>query len=194
MIAERITEKAVHAAADDLDLEGKKPGLEAIRRRLGDHGSYSTIQRFMRNWKPVSETVGDVAPPEGLILRAGSLAREMWSTAVADAKREADEMTAEAKDELSRCDENLRQMTQTADALVLERDEARRLLSERDEQLAASQAEAQKWRVQLAAAAAENAALQKVIARLTPATNRGKATRKPTSRGKPASGTTGSPA
>lgn len=49
-----ITTAQIHAAADQIDKEGKRPTLSGVRTVLGG-GSFSTIQEAMKTWKHKDE-------------------------------------------------------------------------------------------------------------------------------------------
>lgn len=122
-----ITREAVWNAADELDAEGVKPTLNAVRKKLGA-GSFTTISDAMTEWKEKqrqkAQPTVEPLPPEVAAL-VTSIAGELWSAARAAADRalagERERMETE-HDELR---EQAEEAAQLADALTEEMESLR---------------------------------------------------------------------
>ncbi|KGB55020.1 KrfA [Sphingopyxis sp. LC81] len=82
-----LTPETVWRAADELDAEGARPTLSAVRKRLG-LGSFTTIQEAMVQWKARREQAAAAPqepPPPDLAERATALAGDIWGLARAAA-------------------------------------------------------------------------------------------------------------
>lgn len=78
-----LTRETIWDTADQLDAEGVKPTLSAVRKRLG-LGSFTTIQDAMVEWKARREqaiVAPQDPPPANLAERATALAAEIWGLA-----------------------------------------------------------------------------------------------------------------
>jgi len=86
-----ITRKEVHAAADRVNASGRKPNPYNVRKETG-HGHYSTIERYLEDWKP-RDQLDELPPiPEGLTSDVSSLLGDLWSMALTAA---ADQFAAQ---------------------------------------------------------------------------------------------------
>ena len=83
-----LTKDDIWRAADELDEDGTRPTLAAVRKKLG-RGSFTTIQDAMSEWKhrqqESTRTSGD--PPPEVGERARALAAELWVVAFSAADR-----------------------------------------------------------------------------------------------------------
>ncbi len=196
-----LSSEQIHAAADELDAQGVRPTLAAVRKRLGS-GSFTTISEGMSTWRTarIGEPARAEPIPEVVAERFEAMARDVWAAAVAQAEArlaaERETLAVERAELLSVRDDALA----TADALTVEFDEHKvRAIAEaeqlREAMLAAekrtdaelaradeSRNAAEKARVELAELAgrltavlqerdrlaADLAAAQKQIGRLTP--------------------------
>jgi chromosome segregation ATPase len=71
----------IHAAADTLAAQGKKPTLAAIRNALGG-GSFSTIGEVMQTWKKQESPPAPAAQaPQVIADRAAEMAAQIWAVA-----------------------------------------------------------------------------------------------------------------
>ena len=110
-----ITREAIWEAADELEGEGAKPTLNAVRKKLGG-GSFTTISDAMTVWKerqrqrvqPVAEPL-----PGDLASSVNALAAEIWAAARGAAER----ALAGERERLAAEQTALRE--QTADAVEL---------------------------------------------------------------------------
>ncbi|TBW93065.1 DNA-binding protein [Xanthomonas citri] len=137
-----ITKDQIWKIADQLDADGVKPTLSAVRKKLGS-GSYTTIQDAMNEWKQrkLQKTQPVVEPlPPDVVEAVGVLAAEIWTVArtaaeralAGDRERLAEEFTAlqeqvreslEVADQLNEEAELLRQKVAEGDAAKVERDQ-----------------------------------------------------------------------
>jgi chromosome segregation ATPase len=87
-----ITRESIWTAADQLDAEGDRPTLAAIRKKLGG-GSYSTISEAMTEWhaRRTQKTVQAEPVPEKLGEAATEFAAVTWRIAreLAEARLQA---------------------------------------------------------------------------------------------------------
>ena len=77
-----ISTADIHAAADALAAQGKRPTLAAVRAALGG-GSFSTIGEALKTWhKPDSEHANEKAPiPAAISEGAARMAAALWAQA-----------------------------------------------------------------------------------------------------------------
>lgn len=84
-----LTKDAIWKVADELDAEGAKPTLAAVRKRLGGVGSFTTIQDVMSEWKQHKQQASTVViepPPAALSESVSAMAVEVWNLARASAE------------------------------------------------------------------------------------------------------------
>lgn len=98
-----ITTAQIHAAADQIDKEGKRPTLAGVRTVLGG-GSFSTIQAAMATWKKKEEEEeGPAEPvPEDVAEEGGRAIAALWQLAEKHAATAYDMEREEAQFELGR--------------------------------------------------------------------------------------------
>jgi len=101
----------IHAAADSLFADGKKPTLAAVRAMVG--GSYSTLSPALARWRveqdqsSSSATITDSVPhvvSQALLVAAGTAWREAQSLAQAQIDAERDQLAlarAQAEEQVS---------------------------------------------------------------------------------------------
>lgn len=112
-----ITTAQIHAAANQIDKEGKRPTLAGVRTVLGG-GSFSTIQEAMKTWKRVEddEAIEASPVPSDLSDAADTLIAKLWEI--------GEKLAAEALDhERETFQEQLQQADQTRDDAVSAADE-----------------------------------------------------------------------
>jgi DNA repair exonuclease SbcCD ATPase subunit len=88
----------VATAADELVQAGEQPTIEKIRYQLGSHGSFSTISRFLKDWregrlvpKPMS-----VTPPD----QVQAAVSAVWEKLHQETQATIEAVKAEAKDQV----------------------------------------------------------------------------------------------
>jgi len=78
------TKDKIFEIADELDGEGQKPTLAAVRKRLG-RGSYTTISEAMGEWKArkaTKERPANEPAPQPLVDQITELAGQIWTSAL----------------------------------------------------------------------------------------------------------------
>ena len=93
-----VTKEQIWAAADDLQIRGEAPTLIAIRKELGDTGSFSTIAPAMADWRAqrTKTTDAKIPVPDTLLARLRQQAEHAW----ADALGVADQLVSAERDAL----------------------------------------------------------------------------------------------
>lgn len=127
----------IHAAAESLAADGKKPTLAAVRAMVG--GSYSTLSPALARWRAqqdqtsTSPTITDSVPPvvsQSLLVAAATAWREAQSLAQAQIDAERDQLAlarAQADDQVS-------DALAAADASAADADAARQALIDLQQQ------------------------------------------------------------
>lgn len=88
-----ITKTDIWRVADELDAEGMKPTLAAVRKRLGS-GSFTTISEAMSDWKARKRETPAPAPenaPTAVLDVLTGAAAEIWALALAAAEKRLDD-------------------------------------------------------------------------------------------------------
>lgn len=151
--ASKIRPEQVWAAAQALVDEGRKPTLEAIRRRLGG-GSYTTLSRHLADWREKQRPAPELPPPpESVVEVARRLWAEAWRLAgerldeararwaaerqaleqeIADLSRELDRKEEALREVTARLEEAVRRQLENGIAREYHRTEGERLARERD--------------------------------------------------------------
>lgn len=114
----RVTFQEVVQAATRLSAEGEKVTLDAIRKKLGDRGSYTTISKHLNAWK---EGLGvmpegpltDPDLPEPLAVLAVSLWTEACALARAELSEAKESLEKERAAMIARAEEAERQLQAT---------------------------------------------------------------------------------
>ncbi len=167
----------IHAAADALAAQGKRPTLAAVRATLGG-GSFSTIGEALKTWhKPDSEQAKEKAPvPAAISEGAARMAAALW----AQAQEHSQQVIQAAQEELEQqrqAMETVRQeATEAADALAAHLAEARQELETLRKELVAARERlaATTDRAQQAEAQAVQARAAETAARIEAAELRGR--------------------
>jgi hypothetical protein len=79
-----VTKVQVHAAADVVDRNGKKPAPDSVRAEIG-YGSNSTMAMHLKTWVPRDQRLALPPVPEALDAAVHSLTGDLWSIALTDA-------------------------------------------------------------------------------------------------------------
>ncbi|MGA7996536.1 MAG: DNA-binding protein, partial [Bradyrhizobium sp.] len=75
-----ITRAEVHAAADHVDANGKKPTSTSVRAITG-RGSNSTIDAHLLSWVPRDQRLELPPVPDGLTCSVSALTLDLWHMA-----------------------------------------------------------------------------------------------------------------
>ncbi len=130
-----ITTADIHAAAEALATQGKKPTLAAIRAALGG-GSFSTIGEAMKTWKAQEQKEAQTpAAPQAVTDRASELAAQVWAIAhdLAEQRLKAErEALEQQRQEL---EAQRTEATELADGLAAELDSARAQINKAREEI-----------------------------------------------------------
>lgn len=127
----------IHAAADALAADGKKPTLAAVRAMVG--GSYSTLSPALARWRveqdqtSSSATITDSVPPvvsQALLIAAATAWREAQSLAQAQIDAERDQLALAR----AQADEQVSDALSAADASAADADAARQALKDLQQQ------------------------------------------------------------
>ena len=171
-----ISTAEIHAAADALAAQGKRPTLAAVRSALGG-GSFSTIGEALKTWhKPDAAHTEEKAPiPNAITESAARMAAAMW----AQAQEHAQGVIQAAQEELQQRQamETVRQeAVEAADALAAQLAEARQELEALRAELVATRERlaATTDRAQQAEAQAVQARTAETAARIEAAELRGR--------------------
>ncbi|XDJ36599.1 MAG: DNA-binding protein (plasmid) [Burkholderia sp.] len=116
------TSEAIWKVADELDAEGVKPTLNAVRKKLGG-GSFTTISDAMTEWKAAKQKKAQPAVeplPAELSTAVAALAGEFWTVARTAAERLlAGERERLAAEQTALC-EQAAEAVELADTLTVE--------------------------------------------------------------------------
>ncbi|CAZ15857.1 DNA-binding protein (plasmid) [Xanthomonas albilineans] len=127
-----ITKEQIWTVADQLDSEGVKPTLNAVRKKLGG-GSYTTIQDAMADWRKrkleKAQPVVEPLPPE-VAEALGVLAGEIWTVARTAAERGLASERERLVGEFTALQEQAREAIELADQLNEEAEQLRQAVAE----------------------------------------------------------------
>lgn len=127
-----ITKEQVFETADSLSAAGTDPTYLQVRTHLGS-GSFSTIQKYLRQWKDARPDTGSTSPegdlPEPLIMAARGFARDAWRIAQSMTARQSSMIREELERQHQSTRQDLEAAARMVDALqvTLEETERRRL-------------------------------------------------------------------
>ncbi|WP_028562268.1 DNA-binding protein [Paenibacillus pinihumi] len=157
-----VTKEEIFEAADAMAAEGKTPRIEGIREALGTRGSFSTIKKYLNEWK---EQVGQleesraIIVPQAITDRLQQFGTVLWSAAVelaAEGVRVEREELAKAKNDM---EEEQRETVAFADTLSKEADLLRQKILELEGALVAEKSAHDSTRSMLAIEKDERARL-----------------------------------
>ena len=116
------TKERIFAIADELDANGQKPTLAAVRKTLGA-GSFTTISEVMAEWRTrraAKERPANGPPPQAVADRFARLGEDLWALALeaANARLTADREGLEAARILLEAEKN--EATTLADQVTAE--------------------------------------------------------------------------
>lgn len=133
-----ITVEEIHAAADALAAQGRRPSQAAIRKALGDRGSYTTLSQAMQSW-PGRQT-GPASPvqeaPEAVLSAAKTLASQLWKAASEQAAQVIEAERAGLAAQRVAMEQERGDLNELADTLTTELEDAKSAIRARDEELA----------------------------------------------------------
>jgi chromosome segregation ATPase len=126
-----VTREAVFEAADALAAAGDDPSILAVQGRIGG-GSYSTVKRYLDEWKAERKTAALVIEvPSDVAARGEELVRSLWGAAhslaeqrIAEARGEADQQVRQARAELQAAEQTIARMEVEADQAAQQLDAA----------------------------------------------------------------------
>lgn len=127
-----ITKQDIWRTADELDAEGIRPTLAAVRKKLGS-GSFTTISDAMGEWKsrkqatalPAQEPVPAAVSEQ--LAEAGSA---LWAIALAHATARLEEDRKRIEADKETMGQRLAEAAELADNLTLENDKLRERIKE----------------------------------------------------------------
>lgn len=169
-----LTTETIHAAADQIAEQGKRPTLAAVRAALGG-GSFTTIGEALKTWREAQEAEGvlvGIDLPEAVAVRMETAVASLWQAATEEAERRLAaerEALAEAREaaeaEVAEAREAVETLEREAEAATAEIEALKAALAE-------ARSEAQKAE----AAAAEKAArLEAAVQQISAADQRAEA-------------------
>lgn len=145
-----INKALVHAARDALLARGLNPSIDLVRVELGNTGSKSTIQRYLKELNDSASAA--TSPPlvnEEILSLVNSLAERLIQqaqTSVAEEREVVDRQQAGYAQERAQLRERLEQSLATTTQLTHEREEQRQCERQLREQLQDSEGEHQRLR------------------------------------------------
>jgi len=127
-----LTTEDIWRAADDLDNEGIKPTLAAVRKQLGNRGSYTTIQEAMQEWKSrqTPDAPPPEAPPEAVSEAAAQAGATIWRLALDAALKRLEGERQQLAAEREALEARTTEATEVADALSKENEDLRKELAD----------------------------------------------------------------
>lgn len=131
-----ITQEDIFKVADELNQEGIRPTLSAVRKKLGS-GSFSTISAAMSEWKQkqgtnVNQKPQDPLPP-AIIEAMNAHAATVWNVATSLAEKRLDADRTKLDEERCASQEAVAEATELADTLTSENEALQAKLAGYDE-------------------------------------------------------------
>ena len=148
-----ISTADVHAAADTLTAQGKRPTLAAIRAALGG-GSFSTISEALKSWNaPAAQaTAQPAAVPEAITDGAARMATALWAQAAEQAQQGVRDAQDELEQQRAALEAQRQEAVEAADALAAQLAETRQKLATAYKEMEALRTELATTRERLASA------------------------------------------
>lgn len=147
-----LTTADIHAAADTLIAQGKRPTLAAVRAALGG-GSFSTIGEALKTWHaPAAPAPQPAAIPEAISEGAARMAAALWGQATEQAQQGIQEARQELEKQRAAMEAQRLEAVEAADALAAQLADARRELETARQEAAALRTELATTRERLAGA------------------------------------------
>lgn len=130
-----ITKADIWRIADELDGEGIKPTLAAVRKRLGS-GSFTTISDAMSDWKAQKQATPALAPenaPTAVLDALTAVAGNVWGLALAAAEKRLDDERQRLAEEHEAITARASEAAELADSLTQENEALQAKLAGYDE-------------------------------------------------------------
>lgn len=122
-----ITKTDIWRVADELNAEGIRPTLAAVRKKLGG-GSFTTISEGMSEWRSRRQAAAvprqDPAPP-AVMEQLAEAGNALWALAVAQASARLEDERKRLDAQKDAMSERLAEAVELADALTLENEHLR---------------------------------------------------------------------
>lgn len=170
-----ITQAAVHAAADRVDADGKKPSAASVRDITG-HGSNSTITAHLKSWVPRDQRLELPPVPDGLMTTVSALTVDLWHMARTFASEEyaaqiaqATADTAEAQAAAAAVGDQADRLAADLGAALARVAELEKLVEERDQQIGEYANYTHQLEIDAARKDAEIETLRRTLSEFTPA-------------------------
>jgi hypothetical protein len=141
-----VTQDLVTTIAVEMVANGLEPTILTIQERIGG-GSYSTVKRYLDQWKAQQKLRPTVVVPPEITAKATVAVQAIWSAAVAQADQRVQEVEAEAEEQRAALQTQLNQAEQVIQRQEREVEELGRQLADAQQQLTASQNEAREARI-----------------------------------------------
>ena len=120
-----ISTQDVHAAADTLTAQGRRPTLAAIRAALGG-GSFSTIGEALKSWNaPAAQSPQTPTIPEAISDGAARMAAALWAQATEQAQQGIADARQELEQQRTALEAQRQEAVEAADTLAAQLVDAR---------------------------------------------------------------------
>lgn len=119
-----ITKQDIWRAADELDAEGIRPTLAAVRKKLGS-GSFTTISDAMAEWKNRKTAAQPSSDPLPVAVneQLAELGNALWAIALAHANARFDEDRKQIEADKAAISQQLAEAIELADTFTRENDQ-----------------------------------------------------------------------
>jgi hypothetical protein len=169
-----VTRVEVHAAADRVDADGKKPSAPAVRQIIG-RGSNSTIFEHLKTWVPRDQRLELPPIPDVLSNAVSALTADFWHMVLNLAGEETAKRIAQATADTEEAQAAAAQIGDRADRLATDLETAlervtqlEKLVAEQNVQIAASQKYADDAHIQNVELTAEINTLRRTLSQFAP--------------------------
>jgi len=184
-----ITQAKVHAAADRVDADGKKPSAASVREITG-RGSNSTITAHLKSWTPRDQRLELPPVPDGLMSTVSALAVDLWHMARTFASEEHAAQIAQATADTAEAQAAAAAVGDQADRLAADLGAAlgrvadlEKLVAERDQQIGEYANYTHQLEIDAARKDAEIETLRRTLSEFTPAAVETRKSTKPKANG-----------
>jgi hypothetical protein len=163
-----ITRAEVHAAADQVDENGKKPTSTSVRAVIG-RGSNSTIDAHLQSWVPRDQRLELPPVPDSLTSSVSALTLDLWHMARLFASKELAAQIAQATADTAEAQATAVAVGDRADRLAADLGAALERVAERDQQIDEYANYAQQLQIDVARKDGEIETLRRTLTEFTPA-------------------------